>query len=142
VAADKPTATSLAREMTPSPVNANAGASYARVLSNPIEADAERRRQSGGAGSDAPPPVARSDAPPPVATPPAGAMSLDDVTSPRAKSNLAALAESLGTDPATLLAQLTSGQDIRGRLSGGGEGGYGTTIAKSTMSGLAIDQYA
>jgi hypothetical protein len=70
------------------------------------------------------------------------AMSLEDVTSPRAQSNLALLASSLGTDPATLLAHVTSGQDVRSLLSRSGDAGYGTSIADSGIGGIAIDQYA
>jgi hypothetical protein len=69
-------------------------------------------------------------------------VSLDEVASPRAQRNLERVATSLGMDPATLLAQLASGQDPRALLSRAGDGGYGTSIAKSTTGGIAIDQYA
>jgi hypothetical protein len=69
-------------------------------------------------------------------------VSLDDVTSPRAQRNLERVAGSLGMDPEHLLARLVAGQDARSLLSGSGDAGYGTSIAKSTTGGLAIDQYA
>jgi hypothetical protein len=70
------------------------------------------------------------------------AVSLDDVASPRAQRNLERAATSLGMDPATLLAHVTSGQDVRALLSRTSDAGYGTPIAKSTIGGIAIDQYA
>jgi hypothetical protein len=69
-------------------------------------------------------------------------VSREDVTSPRAQSNLAMLADRLGMEPAALLAQITSGQDIRRLLSASAETGYGTSVAKSITGGIAIDQYA
>jgi hypothetical protein len=69
-------------------------------------------------------------------------VSLDDVSSPRAQRNLEQVATSLGMEPGALLAQLTSGQDVRGLLSRTGDAGYGTPIAKSAIGGIAIDQYA
>jgi hypothetical protein len=72
---------------------------------------------------------------------PQAALSLDDV-SPRAKSNLLALAGSLGTEPETLLAHLSSGQSIRSLLAGAADPGYGTSLAPAPAGGLAIDEYA
>jgi hypothetical protein len=68
-------------------------------------------------------------------------VALDEAASPRAQRNLERVARSLGMDPATLLAQLTSGQDAS-LLSREGDAGYGTSIARSTTGGIAIDQYA
>lgn len=69
-------------------------------------------------------------------------MSMDDVLSPRAKTNLNNLAATLGADPATLLAHVTSGQSLSSLLANGADAGYGTALARSTGGGIAIDQYA
>jgi hypothetical protein len=69
-------------------------------------------------------------------------VSLDDVTSPRAQRNLERVAGTLEMEPEHLLARLVAGQDTRSLLSRSGDAGYGTSIAKSTAGGLAIDQYA
>jgi hypothetical protein len=73
---------------------------------------------------------------------PEAGVSLDDVTSPRAQRNLERVAGSLGMEPEHLLARLVAGHDARLLLSRSGDAGYGTSIAKSTTGGLAIDQYA
>jgi uncharacterized protein YidB (DUF937 family) len=58
-----------------------------------------------------------------------------------AQSNLSSLASVLGTDPTTLLEQLTAGQDLSSVLSGSGETGYGTSVADSVNGGVAFDEY-
>jgi uncharacterized protein YidB (DUF937 family) len=58
-----------------------------------------------------------------------------------AQSNLSSLASVLGTDPTTLLEQLPAGQDLSSVLSGGGETGYGTSVADSVNGGVAFDEY-
>jgi uncharacterized protein YidB (DUF937 family) len=58
-----------------------------------------------------------------------------------AQSNLSSLASVLGTDPTTLLEQLTAGQDLSSVLSGRGETGYGTSVADSVNGGVAFDEY-
>jgi hypothetical protein len=63
-------------------------------------------------------------------------------TSARAQSNLSALAGLLGTDPSTLIAQLSSGTDLSSMLSTGAGTGYGTSIANSNTGGIAVDEYA
>jgi hypothetical protein len=116
-----------------------AAQSYARALgtsAEPRESEAERRTHSGAAEQD-----------PAVATPSRGGeqtaapggISADDVTSPRAKSNLIALAGSLGVDPDALLAHVSSGQNIRSLVSATAEARYGTSITPG--GGIAIDQY-
>ncbi len=106
---------------------------YARALDALSARDENVAREPGSTGGPGHLEATRGDQ--------AGA-SLDEVTSSRAQSNLAVLATSLGTDPATLLAQITSGQDVRSLLSRTSDAGYGTSIAKSTTGGIAIDQYA
>jgi hypothetical protein len=64
---------------------------------------------------------------------------VDDVTSQRAKTNLIALAGSLGVEPDALLAHVSSGRDIRSLLSGTAEAHYGASITPG--GGIAIDQY-
>jgi cell division septation protein DedD len=67
---------------------------------------------------------------------------LEDVTSPRAQSNLARLADHLGIEPATLLAKVAAGEDVRSLLSGARDAGYGALIVQPGTGGIAIDQYA
>ena len=113
-----------------------AAQSYARSLgisAEPRETEVERRRTSERDPDVAEAPRGRDEAPG------AGAISVDDVTSPRAKTNLMALAGSLGVDPDALLAHVSSGQSIRSLLSGGAEAEYGTSITPG--GGIAIDQY-
>jgi hypothetical protein len=62
--------------------------------------------------------------------------------SARAQSNLSALAGLLGTDPSTLIAQLSSGQGLSSMLSSGTGAGYGTPIANTNTGGIAVDEYA
>lgn len=71
----------------------------------------------------------------------AGAL-LNGVTSVRAQSNLMSLASTLGTNPATLLAQLTSGQKFSSLLPAGAANGYATSMATSSTGGVAVDEYA
>ena len=59
-----------------------------------------------------------------------------------AQTNLSTLADALGTDPATLLSQLTSGQDLTSALSSPSQTGYGTPLAASITGGVTFDQYA
>lgn len=104
-------------------------------------ADVEQR-PDGALDTDTPAPAPATQAPPPGIVSYQQGMSLDDVLSPRAQNNLATLAASLGIDPAKLLAHVTSGQSLTSLVSGDADSGYGTTIAKSTGGGIAIDQYA
>ena len=108
-----------------------AAQSYARAIG---ENEVERRRASTDpdAGADAAP----SHGEQPTA---ADAISVEDVTSARAKTNLIALAGNLGVDPGALLAHVSSGQSIKSLLSGGAEARYGASI--SPGGGIAIDQY-
>ncbi len=61
-------------------------------------------------------------------------------SSPQARQNLSLLATMLGTDPETLLRQLSSGQAPS--LSGVSAAGYGTSIADTIRGGVAFDEYA
>lgn len=117
----------------------SAALSYAQSLGispDPRDGDVEQRPAPPGRASapatDAGAPTAADQTAP-------GAISAEDVTSSRAKANLLALANSLGTDPDTLLAHLSSGQSIRSLVAAGGESGYGASIAPT--GGIAIDQY-
>jgi uncharacterized protein YidB (DUF937 family) len=75
------------------------------------------------------------------------------------QSNLSSLADALGIDPSTLLAQINSGQDIGPLLSGTGNGGApasaqgtttlgygsngnGSSVADLLDGGVAVDKYA
>ncbi len=116
----------------------SAALTYARTLGispEPRDGDVERRTSASGgeprSGGQPAAPAAEQTAAP-------GAISTEDVTSPRAKSNLIALASSLGTDPDTLLAHVSSGQSIR-TLTAGAEARYGGSVAPG--GGIAIDQY-
>ncbi len=71
-----------------------------------------------------------------------GAIFAGGPTSVRAQSNLSSLANTLGTDPTTLLAQLSSGQDLSSLLSASSDAGYGTPILNSNTGGIVVDQYA
>jgi hypothetical protein len=123
---------SVVQERLPMSVGAVGGSPwYARALGMLTEAEA-------GAESAEQP----ATEPAPKAPAPLGALSLDDV-SPRAKSNLVALARSLGVEPDTVLAHLSSGRSIRSLLSGATASGYGTSVpAPAATGGLAIDEYA
>ncbi len=70
------------------------------------------------------------------------AIFLGGPTSDRAQSNLSSLAETLGTDPSTLLAHLSTGQDLSSLPSAGADGGYGASIVNSSAGGIIVDQYA
>jgi hypothetical protein len=97
---------------------------YARALDGvlaPDQTSPERREES---ATEAPP------------------ISLEDVTSPRAQDNLARLADRLGTEPATLLAKIASGEDVRALLAGTSDSGYGVSTAPPSIGGIAFDQYA
>jgi hypothetical protein len=116
-----------------------AAQSYARsigVSAEPRDNEVERRRASAGPEQDAGVDGAPRDRAEAAAS---GAISADDVTSPRAKTNLIALAGSLGVEPDALLAHVSSGQNIRSLLSGTAEARYGTSITPG--GGIAIDQY-
>jgi hypothetical protein len=118
--------------MNVSAVDRSASAWYARVLASLSEPRPAPKPESSGGDQRLDPASVSGEAP----------LSLETVRSHRAQSNLAQLAASLGTDPSTLLAKLTSGEDVRPLLSGTADAGYGTSIAKSTTGGVAIDEYA
>jgi hypothetical protein len=116
-----------------------AAQSYARAIgvsAEPRENEVERRRTSPGPEQDAGIADAARGG---EQTAPSGAISVEDVTSPRARTNLIALAGSLGVDPDTLLAHVSSGQSIRSLLPGTAEASYAPSIAPG--GGIAIDQY-
>jgi hypothetical protein len=130
----------VSERFTMSVSGVSAALSYARSLAispEPRDGDVEHRPAASGGGSapgaEAPAQTTAAD----QAT--TGSISSEDVTSSRAKANLLALANSLGTDPDTLLAHLSSGQSIRSLAAAGGESGYGASIAPA--GGIAIDQY-
>jgi hypothetical protein len=50
------------------------------------------------------------------------------------------LAQALGVDPSTLLAELNSGTDISTALQSANGSGYGTSAAES-YGGVAFDEY-
>ncbi|MGA2470179.1 MAG: hypothetical protein ABSG64_05765 [Solirubrobacteraceae bacterium] len=58
------------------------------------------------------------------------------------QSNLSKVASSLGTDPGTLLAGLTGGEDLRSAFAAPGATGYGSSIAQSVGGGVLFDEYA
>ena len=74
------------------------------------------------------PPVGGGQGPSGVGS--ASGISSASATDARAENNLSSLASTLGTDPSTLLAQLTSGQSLSSLLSGTSDVGYGTSIAQ------------
>lgn len=101
---------------------------YARGLEAERQPDSSRRESAGPEDTS-------------TEAAPAPGISLEDVTSPRAQTNLARLAERLGIDPAALLAKVASGEDVRSLLSGPREAGYGAPLAPPATGGIAIDQY-
>jgi hypothetical protein len=117
----------------------DAAQSYARTIgvsAEPRESELERRRPSSEIEQEAGiAPASRGD----EEAAASGAISVEGVTSARARTNLIALAGSLGVDPDTLLAHVSSGQSIRSLLSGTAEASYGTSITPG--GGIAIDQY-
>ena len=70
------------------------------------------------------------------------AIFLSGPTSIRAESNLATLAKTLGTDSATLLAQLGSAGNLSALLSASGDAGYGAPNLAANAGGILVDQYA
>jgi hypothetical protein len=110
--------------------------SYVRALgvsAEPRDNEIERRRSSEQeSGVDGAPHGREESAA-------SGAITVDDLTSERAKTNLIALAGNLGVDPDALLAHVSSGQSISSLLSGDAQARYGTSIAPG--GGIAIDQY-
>ena len=78
-------------------------------------------------------------------TPPSGTSpdttsdSSSTAASSTAEQNLASLAQTLGVDPSTLLAELTSGTHVSATLQSAS--GYGTSAADTYSGGVAFDEY-
>jgi len=93
-------------------------------------------------------PPAGHDDDPTGGTPPAGAghgqgaIVLNGPTSVRAESNLSSMASALGTDPSTLLEQLSAGRDLSSLLPAGARAPYGPPPLNSNGGGILVDQYA